>query len=323
MSFNPTFQRVNGSGKPVLVVVKADPFWTSFGSTVFVGGAAPYIQEGLASAVNVSSSVAASDSIIAAAAHGLLVGQRFLVAGHTGSTPDINGEQDAVVILSTTQVSINVDITVGGGAAGTIRRTPDYRNVQGGQRVSSFKVTGSVAEPVWARVFDVDNTNKIIYLDPTIGTDGWVGGLPTNGQVITVDGWVIQLPYCYSLVETFTPEQLVHKLFRARIESKQYGYRYQASLDYAQWISADTLVDLEDALNLGEDDKLVLIPRIDVPGYSYNVKWQTVPQNISRYGKGPGHKGLTCKFEGTNLYEWPIATAGYGYAYATDYGTGL
>lgn len=73
------------------------------------------------SAVNLtSSSVANPTTITTAAVHGLATGDRVLIAGHT-STPTLNGVQ-TVTVVTTTTFTVPVNVTVGGGAAGTVSR---------------------------------------------------------------------------------------------------------------------------------------------------------------------------------------------------------
>jgi hypothetical protein len=72
-------------------------------------------------AVPITSSSVASPSIITCSCqHGLTSGDTVVIAGHSGSTPSINGEQTATVI-STTTFSIPVNVTVG-GTGGTFTR---------------------------------------------------------------------------------------------------------------------------------------------------------------------------------------------------------
>jgi hypothetical protein len=94
------------------------------GGTVTAIGGNTYEFVPASSSVNISSSSTANPTVItAAAAHGLLSGDIVTIAGHS-STPDINGEH-IITWLSTTTFSIPVNVTSGGGAAGTITGTPD------------------------------------------------------------------------------------------------------------------------------------------------------------------------------------------------------
>jgi len=76
----------------------------------------------MGAAVNLTSSSVANPSVITTAtAHGLTTGDTVLIAGHT-STPAINGSQ-VVTVTAPTTFTIPVNVTVGGGAAGTMTRT--------------------------------------------------------------------------------------------------------------------------------------------------------------------------------------------------------
>jgi hypothetical protein len=67
-----------------------------------------------------SSSVANPTVITCATPHGLTSGDTVLIAGHSGSTPTVNGERVATV-LSTTTFSVPVNVTVG-GTGGTVKQ---------------------------------------------------------------------------------------------------------------------------------------------------------------------------------------------------------
>jgi hypothetical protein len=65
----------------------------------------------------VSSSVASPTVITTTAAHGYITGETAAIAGHVGSTPDLNGAF-VVTVLSSTTYSIPVAVT-GAGTGGT------------------------------------------------------------------------------------------------------------------------------------------------------------------------------------------------------------
>lgn len=67
-----------------------------------------------------SSSVANPSVITTPVPHGLTTGDSVVIAGHSGSTPSINGEH-TVTVVSTTTFTIPVNVTVG-GTGGTFRR---------------------------------------------------------------------------------------------------------------------------------------------------------------------------------------------------------
>ncbi len=235
MSIKPTFTRISGSGKPRIMVIKADALWESTDETAF------------------------------------------------------------------TEIGVNV---------------PDVPDtVHAGMRARSYVVrSGKPKLEVYGRITSTTAASFTV--------QEWVGGTPTGGELVTVDGYVVDLPYCSALVETFIPDQLIHRLWRSRKASVFYGWQYAVKLDYSAWISADTLIDMYPALNLSEGDKLILIPRVDTPGNSYNVIYDG-DISIQRFGRGPGHRGPVFGFVGTENVAWPIPQSGYGFQYAYTYGTQL
>ena len=87
--------------------------WNTEGSSV------DHTTEVTARPIPITSSSVANPSVITTAKpHGLASGDTVLIAGHAGSTPDINGEQ-TVTVVSTTTFTIPVNVTVG-GTGGTL-----------------------------------------------------------------------------------------------------------------------------------------------------------------------------------------------------------
>ena len=75
-----------------------------------------------ADAVVITSSSAENPTLITAnAVHGLTTGDTVLIAGHSGSTPDINGSH-IVTVVNTTTFTIAVSVNPG-GTGGTLTRT--------------------------------------------------------------------------------------------------------------------------------------------------------------------------------------------------------
>ena len=68
----------------------------------------------------ITSSSVANPTVIAATAHGFTTGDSVLIAGHTGSTPTIDGTH-TVTVLTTNTFTIPVNVT-GGGTGGTATR---------------------------------------------------------------------------------------------------------------------------------------------------------------------------------------------------------
>lgn len=104
-----------------------------------------------------SSSVASPSIIVTAAPHGFTNGQLVLIAGHSGSTPDVNGEHVATVISPTT-FSIPVNVTTG-GTGGTVVQA---NTLAGG--VGFLQVTALIG---WTGLVVTirDSADDIVYAD--------------------------------------------------------------------------------------------------------------------------------------------------------------
>jgi len=141
-------------------------------------------------------------------------------------------------------------------------------------------------------------------------------------RIIAIKGGVettIDLPRCQEMTEIFTPEHLLHKIFRRRKKTKFYGWSYRCILDYSTFATGNMLDDLRPALNRGESDRLILIPRKDAPGFQYNVFF-VEPINLSLFGKSAGYRKPVFVFDAEDLVaSFPIRD-GYGTHYGTLYG---
>jgi hypothetical protein len=78
-------------------------------------------------AINLTSNSVANPTVVTTStAHGLVTGDTVLIANHTGSTPAINGTK-VVTVLTATTFTVAVNVTVGGGASGTVASEPTAR----------------------------------------------------------------------------------------------------------------------------------------------------------------------------------------------------
>jgi hypothetical protein len=208
-------------------------------------------------------------------------------------------------VYSSTGITVSED--VGAGA------------ILAGMRVSSYVIAAGLPDKLtWGKVKSVDAGAS-----STIVVDGWSQGTPSNAQPFTVDGFVMDLPYCYELEEKFTPDLLLHELWAqergTKIETEFHGWEYQCSLDYSRWIAAETILTLQPALSMGANDQLVLIPHADQPGFNYRV-FYAGPVSISKYGLAKGYKKPVFVFRcNENLASWPLID-GYGMHYGENYG---
>lgn len=85
-------------------------------------GSVRLVDLGAVATVAITSSSVANPSVITTgAAHGYETGDVVTIAGHSGSTPDINGSH-TVTVIDPTSFSIPVNVTTG-GTGGTVIRT--------------------------------------------------------------------------------------------------------------------------------------------------------------------------------------------------------
>lgn len=199
----------------------------------------------------------------------------------------------------------------------TIAGTVDLSAVQVGMRVHAMYVSGAIMYDCYAKITAVNDSTDVITVD------AWYPTTPTNAQTAYVNGYIVDLPYCYRLSETYTPDVRVHPLYRSRVAVKHYGWKYRAMLDYSVHISADALLNAGPIMALSEGDSLLLIPHVDEPGYCYNV-YHAADVSMARFGKAGGYSGFAFVFQGTENVPWPVPRSGYGFSYSAGlYGTCL
>lgn len=303
----PTYKTIRGTGKPRLMLVKALPIYTSTGTTTF---SSTSISETEGSSITITSSSAATDQILTASAHGFVTNDWIRISGHTGSTPDINGIWK-VEYIDSTHFKIGIDITVG-GTGGTVRKTPAFQNIAtANQRVMARYSSGDTIYECHAKIITIPDYQ-------TITIDEWKPGTPSSGQTFYIDGWIADLPRTNELTEIFTPETLVHDLIFRNKAVKHYGFTYQCVLDYSKYVSGDSLLLLNEHFKIDENDRLILIPRIDKYSIQYNVGMED-PFQLSILGTW-GYKGFSLKFFGTELVHGLDVESGYGYGYGLNYG---
>lgn len=96
-----------------------------------------------------SSSVANPSVITTPVPHGLRSGDSILIAGHAGSTPDINGVR-TVTVLTTTTFTITDNVTVG-GAGGTFLRGRTSNGGVGYLQITQIALGGHDAASITVR----------------------------------------------------------------------------------------------------------------------------------------------------------------------------
>lgn len=102
-------------GKMITAGKRTDTSATASGTGIDLG-----VPAGVA-ATNITSSSVANPTTVTSVAHGLQTGDSILIAGHS-STPTINGAH-TVTVTGNDTFTIPVNVSSGGGAAGTVQRT--------------------------------------------------------------------------------------------------------------------------------------------------------------------------------------------------------
>jgi len=116
-----------------------------------------------------SSSVAAASVITTPEPHGFTSTQTVLVAGHTGSTPTINGER-VVTVLTTTTFTIPVNVSVG-GTGGTAVAADSLAGGYGFQQVTAFTgLTGFIGK-IRDSADDITYADLVEFADVTAAPD--------------------------------------------------------------------------------------------------------------------------------------------------------
>ena len=144
-----------------------------------------------AAAVTITSSSIADPTVITTATdHGLTAGDKIIIAGHTSCTPDINGIQTVLEVLTTTTFTIDVNVT-DDGVGGTCTLISTRRGLSAYLQVFSFtgtSITVSLEE-------SSDNAVTDAYAAVTGGAFTAVSSDPASERIQTsltlvVERWV-------------------------------------------------------------------------------------------------------------------------------------
>jgi hypothetical protein len=174
----------------------------------------------------------------------------------------------------------------------------------------------------FGRVTNWDQSSK------TLNVESWNNGNPTAGQAVVIKSFRIDLPFCQSLIESWSPDFITKKLFSGNISINKRGFYYSAILDYSQWMDGD-LVEYLRPLYRNDWKEFMFYPRLDNLNVSYVVDISPETEFSIRQTRGhKAHKLVQIKLIGTrrladiNLLV-PTGT-GYGTGYGTDgYGSQL
>ncbi len=183
-----------------------------------------------ASVAIATTSVANPSVVTTATPHGLVTGDRVVIAGHTGSTPAVNGAY-TVTVLSSTTYSIPVNVTVG-GTGGTSTKENRYYKFVG--TLDSIRPAASIVGERTTRCTAVDWMNhaarqKVTGLTVQTGKRSdelftlLVNSLPTPPAAVEVQTG--QDTYAYALDNTRDEANVVLTELQ-RLAMSELGYIY-------------------------------------------------------------------------------------------------
>jgi len=153
----------------------------------------------------------------------------------------------------------------------------------------------SANDVVTAQILSYDNVTKVIT------TTTFSPHKPdAPGDVIIGDHY-IDLPYCESLEETFTPDFIVHKMFNGNIKTIKKGWYYSAVLDYGNYATVDTLDRLKWLYQKNITYSIYFYPRLDNPNISYKVDLSQDSFSISQRQHHLGHRLVSVSIIGLEL----------------------
>jgi hypothetical protein len=313
---NPAVPTINGSGKPRLIFLPQSGVYVSAGATTYD---------------STHATEAGTPDLVGA---GIQVGQT--IVSYKVGVFDLQRVYGVITAINNSTGVITVSSWVGGtpvagvpfavweyayvssggttydSTGATETGTPDFSQVEANAYITSdIVVAGAPLEPTYAKVTGV-GANRLT-------VDAWVPDVPTNGLPFYVTGYIADLPRTQELPETFTPDNIVHQVYRRRKLVKHYGYQYKALLDFSKYVSGDTMLLLKRHLAAGQGDRIILIPRVDAPENQYNV-YLSKQIDLSLYGEGLGHRKVSLEFSATeNVGNLP-SPSGYGTGYGKNYG---
>ena len=170
----------------------------------------------------------------------------------------------------------------------------------------------STSEVTMGRILSWENVTDILTVD------SWSNGIPVAAAVLTIGSFRIDLPFCQSLIENWTPDFITRKLANGNINFIKRGFYYSVILDYSQYADGDLVEDFATIFKTLYKD-FTFYPRLDNTDIAYVVDLS--PETTLQLAQAKGHrfhKLLRIELIGTrrlsdvNLKQ--PADTGYGYA---------
>ena len=121
-------------------------------------------------------------------------------------------------------------------------------------------------EETWGKIVSYDGNDVTV--------DFWTNLAPEAGKAISVKDTIIDLPYCESLIESFTIDSLPPKKLYStgRRVIKIRGFYYYAQLNYTSFADRDLLTSVQGIYDSARTASFEFIPRRDNPNVSYDCE---------------------------------------------------
>jgi hypothetical protein len=177
--------------------------------------------------------------------------------------------------------------------------------------ISGVNTLGGITR---ASIVSYDNTAK------TLTVDAFNNGAAVTSTDLTISIYRIDLPYCQSLIERFTPEDIVRKLYNGGLARTRKGWRYSAILDYGRYATKEMIQKLRWLYRNDSPDFFWFYPRLDNLAVVYKVTLD--PEYVVQLQQRQRHTGhlffniLLIGYERLNNLPFEIETTSTGYGEA-------
>ena len=223
----------------------------------------------------------------------------------------IHGEGKPRFYIHTPALNISqwrVSVVDGNTITLTIPATYDLTNINTtygflNRMIRSLATVTGVKQETRGKIISWNVTNK------TFTVEAWENGAPDVNEYIEILDFIVDLPYCQELLETFTPDFVRTKLSNGNIVIDKKGFYYSATLDYSKYAHKDLVESLR-GLFRADALSIEFYPRIDNVSIAYMVDLDPdSPFSLAQLYGHQGHKYLVINLIGKQrLMEIPLLT---------------
>jgi len=244
------------------------------------------------------------------------------MADYPNNTTVLHGEGKPRLWVITDAIWTGTN-SAGAATTITLNGTPALDDLDTEYGLANFVVYSySSSVLTWAKIVSWNDGTDVLTVD------AWNNGTPDNSQTTYIQHKRLDLPYCQSLIETFTPDFVVKKMLDGSIRRIKRGYYYSAALNFSRYINKNTFMLFRDLYRI-DYSRFAFYPRLDNQGLVYQVDLAPgTDLTFHQLRAHQGHGAVVINLVGierlteVKLYD-PTVEAGYGYGYGQSYGTQL